>query len=210
MFREQEHRQERIGVGMTLWPTEEKKRMKSRLATSIFYSFIYMNLGRRILVSTLLAVIVTAAAWAQSAPAVSSAEARKAIEASYVVWDKARVAMDKNTMERMLAPDLYVQTPDRKLTRQEFIDALFSRPYTLTRFDVTVLTVEPRGNDWAAVVLEKLEGEIKDKDGKTSKIYVMGVARDGWGKLNDNQWTLLFSEQLGHQRWQESPPIANW
>jgi hypothetical protein len=177
--------------------------MKSRLAT-------YMNLGRRILVSTLLAVIVTAAAWAQGAPAVSSAEARKAIEASYVVWDKARVAMDKNTMERMLAPDLYVQTPDRKLTRQEFIDALFSRPYTLTRFDVTVLTVEPRGNDWAAVVLEKLEGEIKDKDGKTSKIYVMGVARDGWGKLNDNQWTLLFSEQLGHQRWQESPPIANW
>ena len=177
--------------------------MKSRLAT-------YMNLGRRILVSTLLAVIVTAAAGAQSAPAVSSAEARKAIQAGYVEWDKARVAMDKNTIGRMLAPDLYVQTPDRKLTRQEFIDAIFSRPYTLTRFDATVLTVEPRGNDWAALVLEKLEGEIKDNSGKTSKIYVMGVARDGWGKLNDNQWTLLWSEQLGHERWQESPPIANW
>ncbi len=177
--------------------------MKSRLATCI-------NLGGRILVSTLLAVIVTSTAGAQSAPAVSSAEGRKAIQAGYAEWDKARVAMDKNTIERMLAPDLYVQTPDRKLTRQEFIDALFSRPYTLIRFDVTVLTVEPRGNDWAAVVLEKLEGEIKDKDGKTSKIYVMGVARDGWGKLNDNQWTLLWSEQLGHQRWQESPPIANW
>jgi ketosteroid isomerase-like protein len=177
--------------------------MKSRLAT-------YMNLAGRILVSTLLAVIVTATAGAQSAPAVSSAEARKAIEAGYAEWDKARVAMDKNTIERMLAPDLYVQTPDRKLTRQEFIDALFSRPYTLIRFDVTVLTVEPRGNDWAAVVLEKLEGESKDKDGKTSKIYVMGVARDGWGKLNDNQWTLRWSEQLGHQRWQENPPIANW
>ena len=36
------------------------------------------------------------------------------------------------------------------------------------------------------------------------------VARDGWGKLNDNQWTLLSSEPLGQQRWQESPPIANW
>jgi hypothetical protein len=170
-----------------------------------------MNLGGRILVSTLLAVVVTAAAGAQSAPAVSSAEARKAIQAGYVEWDKARVAMDKNTIERMLAPDLYVQTPDRKLTRQEFIDAIFSRPYTLTRFDATVLTVEPRGNDWAALVLEKLEGEIKDNSGKTSKIYVMGVARDGWGKLNDNQWTLLWSEQLGQQRWkEESPPIANW
>jgi hypothetical protein len=50
----------------------------------------------------------------------------------------------------------------------------------------------------------------KDNSGKTGKIYVKGVARDGWGKLNDNQWTLLWSEQLGQQRWQESPPIANW
>ena len=45
--------------------------MKSRLATSIRCSFLHMNLGGRILVSTLLAVIVTAAAGAQSAPAVS-------------------------------------------------------------------------------------------------------------------------------------------
>ena len=81
--------------------------MKSRLAT-------YMNLGRRILVFMLLAVIVTAAAGMQSA--VSSAEARKAIQAGYIEWDKGRVAMDKNTIERMLAPDLYVQTPNRKLT----------------------------------------------------------------------------------------------
>jgi len=50
--------------------------MKSRLAT-------YMNLGGRILASTLLAVIVTAAAGAQSAPAVSSTEARQAIQAGY-------------------------------------------------------------------------------------------------------------------------------
>src|SRR5437588_3156268 len=169
--------------------------MKSRLATSIRSSFLCMNLRGRIPVSTLLAVIVTAAAWAQSAPAVSSAEARKAIQ--------ARVAMDKNTIERMLAPDLYVQTPDRKLTRQEFIDAIFSRPYTLIRFDATVLTVEPRGNDWAAIVLEKVEGEIKDKDGKTSKEYRVLVARDGWRKLHDNQWTLLSSKALGRQRWQE-------
>ena len=103
--------------------------MKARLATSIRSSLPHMNLGGRILVSSLLAVIVTATAGAQSGPAVSWAEARKAIQAGYVDWDKARVAMDKNTIERMLAPDLYLQTPDRKLTRQEFIDAIFSRPY---------------------------------------------------------------------------------
>ena len=162
-----------------------------------------MHLLRKISMFALLAVAMPATLVGQSSQTVSRAEARKAIQAGYVEWAKARLAMDKNTIERMLAPDLYVQTPDRKLTRQEFIDALFSRPYTLIRFDVTVLTVEPRGNDWAAVVLEKLEGESKDKDGKTSKIYVMGVARDGWGKLNDNQWTLLWSEQLGQQRWKE-------
>ena len=176
--------------------------MKSRSVT-------YMSLGRRILVSTSLAVIVTTAAGAQNAPAVNSTEARQAIEAGYAEWAKARVALDMNTIERTLAPDFYFQSPDRKHTRQEFIDSMPS--LKITRLDATVLTVEPRGNDWAALVLEKLEGETRDKDGKTSKIYVIGVARDGWGKLNDNQWTLLWSEQLGQQRWKdESPPIANW
>ncbi len=51
-----------VGVAMTLWPTgrnEGNKRMKSRLATSICSSFMRMNSGDRILVSTLAAVIVT-------------------------------------------------------------------------------------------------------------------------------------------------------
>jgi ketosteroid isomerase-like protein len=175
--------------------------MKSRLAT-------YMNLGRRILVSTLLAVIVTAAVWAQSAPAVNSTEARKAIEAGYAEWVKARVALDMNTIERMLAPDFYFQLPDRKLTRHEFIDSMPS--LKITRFDESVLTVEPRGNDWSVLIFAKAEVETKDKDGKTSKGYRVLVSRDGWRKLNDNQWILLSSEPLGQQRWQERPPIANW
>ena len=175
--------------------------MKSRLAT-------YMNLGGRILVPTLLAVIVTAAVWAQGAPAVSSAEARQAIQAGYADWAKARVALDMNTIDRMLAPDFYVQTPNQKHTRQEFIDSMHS--LKITRYDASVLTVEPRGNDWSVIISAKVEVETKDKDGKTSKGYRVSVARDGWRKLNDNQWTLLSSEPLGQQRWQESPPIANW
>jgi hypothetical protein len=215
MFREPEHRQERIGVGMTLCPTrpqDEKKRMKPRLAISICCSFLHMSGGGRILVSTLLALIVTAAAGAQSAPAINSTEARKAIEAAYVVFGKAAVApMDKNTVERMLAPDLYVQTASRRVTRQEYLDYLYTRPLSLTRFDATVLTVEPRGSDWAVLVFEKLEGQLKDKSGKTSKIYIWGVARDGWGQRKDNQWTVLFSEELGGpQTSEEIPPIANW
>jgi hypothetical protein len=185
--------------------------MKSRLATSTRCSFLCMNRVGRILVSTLLAVILTAAAGAQSTPAISPAEARKAIEAGYAQWAKAVVApMDKKTVESMVGPDLTVQTATRKLTRQEYLDALFTRPLSLTRFNATVLTVEPRGNDWAALVFEKIEGETKDQSGKTTKVYIMGVARDDWGILNGNQWGITFSEQLGKQQSQDTPPVANW
>ena len=168
----------------------------------------YLNLGRRILASTFLAVSVTAAAGAQSAPAVSPAEARTAIQAGYAEWVKARVAVDMNTIQRMLAPDFSFQLPDRKLTRQEFIDRVPS--LKITRFDESVLTVAPVGNDWSVLIFAKAEVETKDKDGKTSKEYRVLVSRDGWRKLNDTQWILLSSEVLGQQRWQERPPIANW
>ena len=85
--------------------------MNSRLAN---------DLGRRLLVPALLAV-VTAAAGAQSARAVSPAEARTAIQAGYAQGVKARVAVDMNRIEKMLAPDFYFQLPGRRLTRQEFI-----------------------------------------------------------------------------------------
>ena len=210
-FREQEHHQERVGVEMTLWPTGPTRGEEANEIEMGNFNALQLSMhesGGRILVSTLLAVIITAAAGARSVPAVSSAEARKAIEAGYTEWAKARVALDMNTIESMLAPDFYFQLPDRKVTRQEFIDRMHS--LKITRFDASVLTVEPRGNDWAALISEKGEVETKDDHGKTSKGYIVLVARDGWRKLNDNQWTLLSSDPLGQQRWQERPPIANW
>jgi len=178
--------------------------MKSRLTT-------YINLGGRILASMVLmvlAVIVTATAEAQSAPAVSPAEARTAIQAGYAEYAKARAAVDMNVIEKMLAPDFYIQTADRKYTRQEFLATVPG--LKITRYDTSVLTVEPKGNDWSVLISAKVEVETKDKDGKTSKSYRVLVARDGWRKLNDNQWTLVSSEPVGQQRWTEIPPIANW
>ena len=170
----------------------------------------YMNLRGRILVSTVLAVIATATAGAQSAPAVSPAEARKAIQLGYAEWTKARVALDMNTIDRMLAPDFYFQTPEKTVTRKEFIESMPS--LRITRFDGSVLTVEPKGNDWSVVVFEKGEVETKGKDGKPSKVYIVLVARDGWRKSSDNQWTLLSSEPLDQQPMakNEMPAIANW
>ena len=80
---------------MTLWPTGPTR---GEEANEIEIGNLHESVGCA-LVSTLLAVIVTAAAGMQSASAVSSAEARKAIQAGYVEWGKARVAMDKNTIE---------------------------------------------------------------------------------------------------------------
>ena len=113
-----------------------------------------------------------------------------------------------NTIGRMLAPDFYIQTADRKYTRQEFLATVPG--LKITRYDTSVLTVEPKGNDWSVLISAKVEVETRDKDGKTSKSYRVLVARDGWRKLNDNQWALVSSEPLGQQRWTETPPIANW
>lgn len=178
---------------------EEKQRMKSRAVH---------DLRRRVLASTLLAVVVTAAAGAQSAPAVSPAEARIGIQAGYAEWVKARVAVDRETIEKMLAPDFYFQLPGRRVARQDFINGALS--LKVTRFDESVLTVDTIGNDWSAVIFAKAEVENKDKDGKTSKGYRVLVSRDGWRKQGDGHWILLSSEVLSQQRWTERPPIANW
>ena len=69
---------------------------------------------------------------------------------------------------------MYVQFKDRRLTRQQFVDRISSYPpgVTLTGYDASVLTVESNGDDWVAMILEKLEVERKNADGKGEKEYV--------------------------------------
>jgi hypothetical protein len=160
-----------------------------------------------------LVVTIPVALVGQGSQAVSRAEARKAIQGGNIEWGKARVATDKNTFEKMLAPDLYVQLSDRRLTRQQFIDHISSYPpgVTLTRFDASVLTVEPNGDDWVALIFEKIEIERKSADGQTEKEYVVSITRDGWRKVSSNKWLALFSEQVSHEHWKGTPPpLANW
>jgi hypothetical protein len=113
----------------------------------------------------------------------------------------------------MLAPDLYIQLSDRRLTRQQFIDRISSYPpgVTLTRFDASVLTVEPKGGDWVALIFEKIEIERKSTDGKTEKEYVASITRDGWRRVSSGKWLILFSEQVSQEHWKGTPPpLANW
>src|SRR3954466_11624468 len=57
----------------------------------------------------------------QREPNAGAVEARKVIQEGNTQWGKARVAHDRATFEKMLAPDFYVQLPDKKVSRQEFI-----------------------------------------------------------------------------------------
>jgi hypothetical protein len=121
-----------------------------------------------------------------------------------------------NRQERIredLAPTLYVQVGDRRLNRQQFIDRISSFPpgVTLTRFDARALTVAPNGHDWVAIILERLEYERKDSNGKTEKEYWAWVTRDGWRKVAGDRWLLLYSEEVSHEKWKGTPPpLANW
>ena len=146
----------------------------------------------------------------QASPAVSRAEARKIIVDLNREWGKARVAFDKPTFERMLAPDFYVQLPDQKLTRREFIDEISAPPRggKLTRFDVTVFTVEPSGDAWVAVIEEKLE--FARAEGKGT-VYSLWVTRDRWKKFGD-RWMALSSEAIGNESWRDGvkPPFRDW
>ena len=135
------------------------------------------------------------------------------LKAATLSWGKARVAIDKNAFEKMLAPTLYVQVGDRRLNRQQFIDRISSFPpgVTLTRFDARALTVAPNGHDWVAIILERLEYERKDSNGKTEKEYWAWVTRDGWRKVAGDRWLLLYSEEVSHEKWKGTPPpLANW
>jgi hypothetical protein len=100
---EQEHRQEHISVGMMrLWRIGSTR---GEEANEIEIGNLHESRGR-VLVSTLLAVIVRLQPGRKVVLPPVRPEARKAIEAGYVEWAKARLAMDKNKIERMLAPDL--------------------------------------------------------------------------------------------------------
>ncbi len=170
-----------------------------------------MSTTTRVLFAVLL--LCALGATAQEAPKPTAAEARKIIAEGNVAWGKARVALDKEAFERMLAPDFYVQLFDRRLTRQQFLERISSFPpgSRLTRFDASVITVQPKDDGWVAVIHEKLEAEHAGPDGKVSKSYSLWITRDGWKKLGD-RWVITFSEAIGTESWREgaTPPFLDW
>ena len=146
---------------------------------------------------------------AQDRVALTAAEARKIIADGNRDWGRARVALDREAFEKMLAPGFTIQQPGRKLTRQEFIDGIsVDRPDgKLTRYDTTVLTVQPTADGWVAVIQEKVEIEAPGGN----KGYSLRIIRAGW-KQEDNRWMITYMEFIGHENWTggAKPPFPDW
>jgi hypothetical protein len=140
----------------------------------------------------------------------SASHAREAIQAGNVLWGAARVALDRAAFERMLAPGFQVFLRGRRLGRREFIDEVARHPPNrrLTRFEATVLTVQPSSDDWAAIILEKLEYR-RASTGTTD--FVLAITRDRWRRSAEG-WEVHSSELIGEERWcdGERPPMADW
>jgi len=162
----------------------------------------------------LLPLFLVASEPAGETPAAETpASARAAIEAKYDVWGRARVALDKKTLDSILAPDFYVLLYGQKISREKFLGDITREREgaSLTRFDADVLTVRQSETGWTAVITEKLELAVITSEGETEKVCSLWITRDGWRKEGD-EWLVTFSEAIGHEYWEPgaAPPIAHW
>ncbi len=128
-------------------------------------------------------------------------------------WGRARVELDKKTMDSILAPDFYVSLYGHKISREKFISVLSQKRSgsRLTRFDTDILTVKKTEKDWTVLIAERLEFTILGSEGETTKAYTFWVTRDGWRKEGE-KWLVTFSEAIGHENWEPGtkPPIRDW
>jgi hypothetical protein len=173
----------------------------------------YKQRGNMKILMLCFATCMAAVLCAQEKPLDASA-ARDAIVQLNKVWGKARVDYDRNQMEKMLAPDFYVQIGKQRISRKEFIDENAQRQPTvvLKRFDVQVLTVQPTPEGaWLAVIAERLQAERTAPDGKKIALYSLWITKDTW-KQEKGQWQALSSEAAGFQYWRQGqkPPKSVW
>lgn len=160
---------------------------------------------------------VVASARASLAQASADIRARQSAARDSIVegnkrWAAARISADRAAFERMLAPDFYAQFPNRRATRDEFIQSIATAApdSKLLRFTPSVLTLSilPTGAD--AIIEEKLEIEHPGPDGNPVRDYQLWITRDRWRAV-EGVWKIASTEALGMEWWRGTrPPIANW
>ena len=144
---------------------------------------------------------------------VTAAAARAAITEQYEAWGRARVELDRQTLDSILAPDFHVLLYGRKVSREQFLNDISRERLgaRLTRFDADILTVQQAEAGWTVVIREKLEITMMGSGGKPHKACSLWVTRDGWRQTGD-KWVVTYSEAIGHENWTPGtkPPISDW
>jgi len=158
-----------------------------------------------------LLVAVTGAP-AQSGREPGSASVRAELAEMYAIWGRARVEVDRPTLEALLGPDFRLLLDGKTSSRTEFLDQVTQTgSVRLTRFDVEILTLKRTGATWTAVIAEKLEWELRDPDGAPRKICDLWVTRDVCSKEGEG-WRFHSSEAIGNENWPPgvTPPVRTW
>ena len=141
------------------------------------------------------------------------ASVRTAIESRYREWGDARIAYDREELEALVTPDLYIQMADRRITGEEFLSMVSQKNPngSLTRFDVEILSVTKSGEDWQLVICEKLEWTATGAEDQGPAVYSLWVTRDGWRYTEEGEWLITYSEEIGHENWRGvKPPFEDW
>ena len=128
-------------------------------------------------------------------------------------WGKARLALDTAVLERMLPASYTARVGGETMSREEFMNVAKSPPpeIHLTRFDASVLTVQPDSTWWIATVQEKLEFTRRNEDGTLERRAALWIIKDRWEKVN-GQWAPVFGEVVGNETWRKGarPPFSDW
>jgi len=148
-----------------------------------------------------------------AAPQSAAASAREKLAELYAIWGRARVEVDRPTLEELLASDFQLILGGKQSSRAEFLD-MVTKPggLKLLRFDVDILTMQRTGNTWTAVIAEKLEWERTGPAGETSRISDLWVTRDVCSDDGSGTWQFHSSEAIGNENWPPGvkPPVRTW
>jgi hypothetical protein len=150
---------------------------------------------------------------APTAPTIDKSEIRTIIAGWNERWGKARLALDSATLERMLPPDYYAVFGGERMDRATFIEGVLNPPagIVLRRFDPAVLSVHQSGDEWIAVIEEKLEVDRTGEDGTVQRTYHLWIIKDVWKQV-DGEWVLVSGEVVSNEGWRggSRPPFEDW
>lgn len=139
-----------------------------------------MTVSRRLVAASALALAAAPAALAQP-------NEQAAVAVAVDALNKAMVARDRATLEKLTAPQLsYGHSAGRIETRQQFVDNVVGGPSRFRFINATEQTIELAHAD--AIVRHLLTAETEDREGKVTPVRI-GVLQV-WQKQGA-EWKLL-------------------